>query len=331
MDLWVDAVLIILLAVVIDFTIGELPNAVHPLRWMGCMLMWIDRHIKKRDGKFATLMGFVSYLAVVFVFGAIAFLLSAAAKYCLGEIAWIIVSAVLIKITFAVSSFRRHLKPIRKALEEGDTEKAAEKLQMIVSRNTKGMDEGHIVSSCTETVSENYSDSVVSPMTYVGIFGLAGGIAFRCANLMDAMWGYLNDKYRNLGHFPARLDDVLGYITSRISIIFVTIGAFLLRMNWKAAIPMALEQHGKTPSPNSGWPMTAFAGALGISMEKKDVYVMGKGPMPTVKDMGRCCLLVEVSSIVYIILITLPLYMFVGIHVQGCIENLFIQLFEVFA
>ena len=331
MDLWMDAVLIVALAVILDLTIGEVPNAIHPLRWMGDLLYWIDNHIKKRDGVSTRIMGFLSYLFVFLLFGTIAFLISSATKYYLGEIAWIIVTAILFKITFAISSFRRHLSPIRKDLEEGDIEGAASKLQMIVSRDTKGMDEGHIVSSCTETVSENYVDSVVSPTTYFGIFGLIGAIAFRCANLMDAMWGYLNDKYRYLGTFPARMDDVLGFVTSRISIIFVTIGAFILRMDWRSVIPTALREHGKTPSPNSGWPMTAFAAALDISMEKKDVYVMGTGPMPTVKDMNRCCLLIEVSSMIYIISIALPLYAFCGIHIQGSIENLFIQLFEVFA
>ncbi len=331
MDILMDAFLIIILAVVIDLVIGEVPNAIHPLRWMGSILYWIDGHITRRDTSFTRFMGFLSYVFVLLLFGTVAFLLSAAAKYYLGEIAWIIVTAILFKITFAISSFRRHLDPIRRDLEKGDVEGAASKLQMIVSRNTKGMDEGHIVSSCTETVSENYVDSVVSPTTYFGIFGLAGAIAFRCANLMDAMWGYLNDKYRYLGTFPARLDDVLGFVTSRISIVFVTIGAFILRMDWKAAIPAALKEYDKTPSPNSGWPMTAFAAALGISMEKKGVYVMGTGPMPTVRDMNRCCLLIECSSIIYILLIALPLYAFCGIHIQGSMESLFIQLFEVFA
>ena len=81
----------------------------------------------------------------------------------------------------------------------GKTEEAAAKVQMIVSRNTKGMDAEHIASSCTETISENYVDSVVSPVTYFGILGMLGGIMFRCANLMDAMWGYRNEKYGDLG------------------------------------------------------------------------------------------------------------------------------------
>lgn len=327
MDLWIDAILIVTLAVVIDAIIGEVPNAIHPLRWMGNLLYFLDRHIKRGNPTVTKIKGFLCYLLVLIIFGGIAFLISAATRHFLGEIAWIIVTAFLFKVNFAIFSFRRHCRPIQNDLRNGDTEAAAAKVQMIVSRNTKGMDAAHIASSCTETVSENYVDSVVSPVTYLGLLGILGGVVFRCANLMDAMWGYKNEKYGDLGFFPAKFDDVLGFVTSRISIVFIALGAFLMRMDWRAAIPAAMEEHTKTPSPNSGWPMTAFAAALGIGMEKKDVYYMGKGELPTVDDVTRCYHLLELCSILFIAVVTVPLYIFVGIHVQTGIENLIISLF----
>ncbi len=329
MDLWADAILIIAVALLIDLVIGELPNAIHPLRWMGNLLSFLDRHIKRGNPAATKLKGFLSFLLVFLLFGGIAFLLVSAVHHYLGEIAWIIVTAILFKVTFAVFSFRRHCKPIQDDLRKGDNVAAAAKVQMIVSRNTKGMDAEHIASSCTETISENYVDSVVSPVTYFGALGLFGGILFRCSNLMDAMWGYLNDKYRDLGFFPAKLDDVLGYVTSRISPLFIALGAFFMGMDYKAAIPAARAEHGKTPSPNSGWPMTAFAAVLGIRMEKKGVYVMGKGDLPTIDDITRCYRLLELSSLLFIIIVTVPLYAFLGIYVQTGIEDLFIRLFEV--
>ena len=328
MDLWVDAICIVALALAIDLIIGEVPNAIHPLRWMGNILYFLDRRIKRGNPTMTKLKGFLSYLLVLFIFGGIAFVILAAVHHYLGEIAWIIVTALFFKVTFAVFSFRRHCKPIQEDLRNGDTEAAAAKVQMIVSRNTKGMDAEHIASSCTETISENYVDSVVSPVTYFGLLGMLGCIMFRCANLMDAMWGYRNEKYGDLGFFPAKFDDVLGFVTSRISPFFVAFGALLMGMDWKAAVPAALEEHTKTPSPNSGWPMTAFAAALRISMEKKDVYVMGKGDLPTVDDISRCYKLLELSSILYILIVTLPLYVFIGIHVQTGIEGWLISLAE---
>ncbi len=324
MDPATDALFIIIIAILIDLIIGEVPNSIHPLRWMGSILYWIDKHVKKRSGAGTRLIGLLSFLFVFLLFAVIAFVILAVVRNYLGEWPWIIVSAIFLKITFAISSFRRHVKPIAKELNKGRIENARKKVQMIVSRDTSKMDAEHIASSCTETTSENYIDSIVSPTLYSGMFGLIGGLFFRCANLMDAMWGYLNDKYGDLGFFPAKLDDILGYIPARISPIFITIGAFLMGLDWKAVIPATMEEHTKTPSPNSGWPMTAFAAALDIKMEKTGVYVMGKGHLPTHDDMRKCCRLLEVSSLVFILLISLPLYAFIGIHIQTGLEDILI-------
>ena len=326
MDLWMDAIAIVLIALAIDFVIGEVPNAIHPLRWMGNILYFLDRHIKRGNPTVTKIKGFLCYLLVFVLFLGVAIIILAAVKHHFGEWPWIVVAALFFKVTFAVFSFRRHVKPIQNDLRNGDTESAASKVQMIVSRNTKGMDAEHIASSCTETISENYVDSVVSPVTYFGLLGIVGCIMFRCANLMDAMWGYRNEKYGDLGFFPAKFDDVLGYVTSRVSPVFIAIGAFIMRMNWRAAIPAARREHAKTPSPNSGWPMTAFAAALGISMEKKGVYVMGDGPLPTVDDITRCYHLLELSSILFLLAVTMPLYVFLGIHVQTGVENYILEL-----
>lgn len=81
-----------------------------------------------------------------------------------------------------------------------------------------------------------------------------------------------------------------------------------------------------TPSPNSGWPMTSTSAALGISMEKKDVYIMNPGkPLPTTDDVRRCLRLIELSSILFLLIVTVPLYIFAGIHVQVFAEDLIIR------
>ncbi len=336
MELWIDGVLIIIAALLIDRFIGELPNSVHPLRWMGNILGFIDRHISRRDTAGTSAIGFLSYLLVFVLFCGIALILTSLTRYAVsslvspewGEIAWIIVTAFIFKITFAVFSFRHHCDPIIDDLENGETEKAAEKVQMIVSRNTKGMDPEHIASSCCETVSENLVDSVYSPVLYFGILGIPGAVMFRCANLMDAMWGYLNDKYARLGFFPAKFDDVLGFFTSRISPYFIAAAAAAMGLNWRAAVPAAREGHSLTPSPNSGWSMTAAAAVLDISMEKKGVYVMGTGPLPGPDDVRLCCRLIELASVMFILSAGLILYCLLGIHVQLLAENIFDGIWE---
>jgi adenosylcobinamide-phosphate synthase len=99
-------------------------------------------------------------------------------------------------------------------------------------------------------------------------------------------------------------------------------------MDWRAAVPAAKAEHTKTPSPNSGWSMTAVAAVLGISMEKKGVYVMGTGPMTSTDDVRRCLRLVELSSLLFIFTVALVLYAIIGIHVQGLFESLFYKIWE---
>ena len=336
MSIWIDAVLIVVLALLIDRFIGEVPNAIHPLRWMGNLLGAIDRRIRNRGTRITSVLGFLSYLLVFILFSGIGLLITTVCRYYVsdivspevGEVLWIVASAFIFKISFAIFSFRKHCDPIRKDLDEGRVEDAAAKVQMIVSRNTKGMDAEHIASSCCETVSENLVDSVYSPVLYFGLFGIPGAVMFRCANLMDAMWGYLNDKYGRLGFFPAKFDDVLGFITSRVSPYFVALAGMILHMDWRASVPAAKAEHTKTPSPNSGWSMTAVAAVLGISMEKRGVYVMGTGPMPTTEDVRRCCRLVELSSVLFLLTVGLIFYVVLGVHVQCFAEGVTFDILE---
>lgn len=338
MQVWVDAILIILVALLIDRFIGELPNSIHPLRWLGNILGWIDSHINNR-GKTAKLWGFLSYMFVflLILFATmtfitavrlivekfdITFIITDGIVFTLSEIVWIVLCGAFLKITFAIFSFRKHCIPIQEDLRNGRVEDAAAKVQMIVSRNTKGMDAEHIASSCCETVTENLVDSAMSPTFFGGLLGLPGAIMFRCANLMDAMWGYLNEKYGNLGFFPAKFDDVLGFLTARISPYFVVLAAKIMGLKDHPSILQAAKnEHTKTPSPNSGYPMTACAAALGISMEKRGVYVMGEGNMPTIDDITRCYHLVELTSILFVVIVMMPLYAVIGIQVQLLFEN----------
>ena len=161
MSIWIDAVLIVVLALLIDRFIGEVPNAIHPLRWMGNLLGAIDRRIRNRGTRMTSVLGFLSYLLVFILFSGIGLLITTVCRYYVsdivspevGEVLWIVASAFIFKISFAIFSFRKHCDPIRKDLDEGRVEDAAAKVQMIVSRNTKGMDAEHIASSCCETVS----------------------------------------------------------------------------------------------------------------------------------------------------------------------------------
>lgn len=97
---------------------------------------------------------------------------------------------------------------------------------------------------------------------------------------MDAMIGYKDPETVKIGWFPAKLDDVVNYIPARLTGVLVTLAALLLRFDWRNAFAVMVRDARKTPSPNSGYPMAAAAGALGVKLKKIGCYELGNDLKP---------------------------------------------------
>jgi adenosylcobinamide-phosphate synthase len=89
------------------------------------------------------------------------------------------------------------------------------------------------------------------------------------------MVGYKNEKYINYGKVSARLDDIVNFIPSRISAIFMIISAFILKMDWKKSFLIWKRDRFNHSSPNSAQTESVCAGALNI-MLAGDAYYFGK-------------------------------------------------------
>lgn len=158
------------------------------------------------------------------------------------------------------------IKALKRSLNEGRA-----RLSYIVGRDTDKLQEEDIYRAVVETVSENTSDGVIAPLFYMILLGPSGGLAYKFANTMDSMLGYKNDKYRYLGYFPARVDDLLNILPSRITslmMVLTSIGRFDLKNGYR----ILMRDHYKHKSPNSGWPESAAAGLLGIRLGGGSYY-----------------------------------------------------------
>jgi adenosylcobinamide-phosphate synthase len=110
---------------------------------------------------------------------------------------------------------------------------------------------------------------------------------------MDSMIGYKTRGLKEIGFAGARLDDLANYIPARLSIIPI---ALAQPSRAGAAIRAALRYHSATPSPNSGWPMAACAGALDIRLEKPGYYVLLEdGKEPQTSDVPRALGLMQTA------------------------------------
>lgn len=143
---------------------------------------------------------------------------------------------------------------------------------MIVGRDTGHLDSPEIVRGTVETVAENIVDAILSPLFFALLGGAPLAMAYRAVNTLDSMVGYKNDKYRDLGWASARLDDIANYIPARMTALLLTLCAAHLRLDWRRCWHTVCRDARLHPSPNSGYPESAVAGALGIRLGGENVY-----------------------------------------------------------
>ena len=185
----------------------------------------------------------------------------------------------LLKCCFAWRSLEEHALGVVAALECG-VDAGRERVKLMVSRDTAGLDFEHILSAAYESLTENLTDSIVSPLLYFVLLtpfglGLAGAAAFRAANTMDAMLGYRDERAR-IGWCAARMDDILNYVPARITMFFL-LSYFLFRGTGARAWRVMRRDGKKRPGFNGGIVMATMAGGCGIRFEKPGVYAIGGG------------------------------------------------------
>ncbi|MDI9394371.1 MAG: cobalamin biosynthesis protein [Euryarchaeota archaeon] len=298
--------LVLLLAAVIDIVFGEPPAAIHPVVWIGKLINFLKKRAPKTHRK---LYGTLMALCCVFFASLLGYsVLFIAALPGIPGVLALFIEAYFLKATFAIKCLLSPAREIYKHLEENRLEKVRELLPIYVSRNTSKLTKTQMSSAVVESVSENYVDGILSPIFYYTIFGelgLVAAYAFKAINTLDSMVGYKSKPYRELGYFSAKSDDVLNWIPARISVIFILAAAFTVslfpkkgrKINPFNSVKTTIEDRMKTPSPNSGYPMAATAGALGVKLEKPDTYVLGASyPSTEVKDIKRVSQLIAIAS-----------------------------------
>ncbi|MCF6306171.1 MAG: adenosylcobinamide-phosphate synthase CbiB [Rhodobacteraceae bacterium] len=244
---------ILVLALALDAAIGE-PAQLwrripHPVKLMGDAIRYLDIRFNnntRQNGVWVILLLGIGALMLGFA-------IQILPDFGLFEI---LVTAVLI----AQRSLTSHVSDVAKGLEQNlDQGKAA--VAMIVGRDTKDMDETAVARSAIESAAENFSDGVIAPAFWFLLFGLPGILAYKMINTADSMIGYRSDKYRHFGWAAARLDDLVNLIPARLSGLLIC-AATQSRQAWE----IMRRDAGQHRSPNAGWPESAMAGALDISL-----------------------------------------------------------------
>lgn len=290
----------ILLALLLDSGFGDPPNKFHPVVLMGA---WINggRRLAPRQQRFWFGAGWIT--AGLALFALPWQPLESAKPSPLGYM----VSALLLKSVFAYRNLRHNVAEVGQALAAGNLPLARWLTGWhLVSRDTEQLTEAEVAGAAIESLAENLNDSLVAPLLAYALGGLPAAWAYRFANTADAMWGYRNEAFEQLGKFPARLDDLLNWLPARLTGGLLVTAAWLAGEQADRAMAVMLSQHSRTPSPNAGWPMSAMAGALGATLTKQDVYSLEGGQRRLdVAAIKRALRLADLAAMLSLILVVL--------------------------
>jgi len=278
----------LLLALALDLALGEPPNRWHPVAWVGQALAAGRRAFTGAERPTLLLGGALVVLTVVaLAAGAVLLIERLLEPWPLAQLA---VDACLLKAALSVRALFEAVLRVRAALARGDLVGARASLGAdLVSRPTEHLSAELAGSAAVESLAENLTDSLIAPLVFFAVGGVAAAWAYRVVNTADAMIGYRDGELEYLGKAAARLDDALNWMPARLGALAIVAGAALAGASAAGAWRALRRDGGRTASPNAGLTMAAMAGALGVMLIKPGHYALGEGAAPDSAAIGQAC------------------------------------------
>ncbi len=258
----IPPIALVLVACLADGLMGDPVYTLHPIRLLGAWgQMWEKIVFDYRlDGHFG---GIIHWMVVVGGALLVWWTLHRLLTLWHPWMAWawdVFVAYSLLCLRDLLVHGRRVLKSL------DDLPKARQQVAMLVGRDTDQLDLAGVVRATIESLSENLTDGVLTPLWALCLFGLPGLILVKAISSLDSMVGYRNVRYRRFGWAAARSDDIVHWLPARLSVFLIALAAALLRLHPRLAISAARRWHGMLASPNSGWSEAACAGALRVRL-----------------------------------------------------------------
>lgn len=274
----------IIVAVLLDFAIGDPHWFPHPVIYIGKLISCLEekgrKHFKSNNG--LKILGGLIVLTIIIISFGIPLLILWMAK----DKFWIyhILNIIILWTTLAAKSLKVEGKRVYYALKHEDIQDARKKLSYIVGRDTNELTKEDIIRADIETIMENTADGIIAPLFYAMIGGAPLAMMYKGVNTMDSMLGYMNDKYINLGFFPAKVDDIFNFIPARISGALICLSAPIVNGSIIRSFKIMIRDRKNHKSPNCAYPEGAAAGAMDIQIGGTNVYFGEIVYKPTIGD-----------------------------------------------
>ena len=170
----------LLVACMLDATIGDPRTLPHPVRWMGTLVAYAERSIRSFCEGPRVLRVAGSVLAVGLP--SLAFLLSwtlIAAGTTVHEWVGRGIGICLASTALAWRDLIDHVGAVSDALKAGSLDQARQKVGLIVGRDTNNLSETDVVRATVETIAESASDGVIAPLLYLAVGGPPLAFAYK--------------------------------------------------------------------------------------------------------------------------------------------------------
>lgn len=219
-----------------------------------------------------------------------------------------IITVLTLAFCLGGRSLGEHARAVAGPLVRGDLGTARQRVAMLVSRDTRALDEGGISRATIESVLENGNDAIFASLFWFALGGAPAALLHRLANTLDARWGYRSARYENFGRAAARLDDLLNWVPARLcALVYALVG------HWLAAVRCWRAQARHAASPNGGPVMAAGAGALQIRLGGPAMYagqrenrpILGCGREARAADIPRALALLRRGTLLWVLVIAL--------------------------
>ena len=316
-------------AFLVDILIGDPEYKFHPVRIMGKGIYYFEKHFRflSRDQK---LNGTIFCLFITLLFASVVFLIIFILSLFQDSLIIRIIKEVfiiyVIYSSIALGDLDKKAKEIYRLLKKGELRNARKKTGFIVGRDTKVLDEKEIIRATVETVAENITDGIISPLFYLFIGGAPLMIFYKAASTLDSMVGYKNERYINFGFFSAKLDDILNYIPARITgLILIPLSFLMLLKNGLKSFKIALRDGRKNPSPNSGFPEAGIAGGFGIQLGGANYYQSKLSLKPLIGDKLNDLNIIHIKEAVTISYLASILFFCACLSIRFIVENILLK------
>ena len=274
----------IILAVILDLVIGDPKWFPHPIIYIGKLISFLEKLARKYFKNSASLKIAGGLIVIIVCFAT--FILPYQILKLTLAMQWTyhIFNILIIWTTIAARCLSIEGKKAYYALKRNDIEDARVKISYIVGRDTSKLTEKEIIRADVETIAENTSDGVIAPLIFALLLGAPFAMLYKGVNTMDSMLGYMNEKYRDIGFFPAKVDDIFNFIPARITGLLICISAPIVHGNIFKSFKIMIRDRKNHKSPNCGYPEAAAAGAMRIQIGGTNIYFGEKVVKPTIGD-----------------------------------------------